>query len=62
MVYEFDLLHHTKISALIKGLQSGKVQNYAMYFFGGIAGLAVLFICLWKALNPNGRLGEEQIR
>jgi NADH-quinone oxidoreductase subunit L len=37
-----------KISALIKGLQSGKVQNYALYFFGGIAGLAVLFIYLWK--------------
>ncbi|HEY1869932.1 MAG TPA: NADH-quinone oxidoreductase subunit L, partial [Chitinophagaceae bacterium] len=37
-----------KISALIKGLQSGKVQAYALYFFGGIAGLAVLFIYLWK--------------
>jgi NADH-quinone oxidoreductase subunit L len=37
-----------KISALIKGLQSGKVQNYALYFFGGIACLAVLFIYLWK--------------
>ncbi|HEX5155129.1 MAG TPA: NADH-quinone oxidoreductase subunit L [Parafilimonas sp.] len=37
-----------KISALIKGLQSGKVQAYALYFFGGIAALAVLFIYLWK--------------
>jgi NADH-quinone oxidoreductase subunit L len=37
-----------KISALIKGLQSGKVQHYALYFFAGIAGLAVLFIYLWK--------------
>ena len=37
-----------KISALIKGLQSGKVQGYALYFFGGIVGLAVLFIYLWK--------------
>jgi NADH-quinone oxidoreductase subunit L len=37
-----------KISAIIKGLQSGKVQNYALYFFGGIAGLAVLFIWIWK--------------
>ena len=37
-----------KISALIKGLQSGKVQNYALYFFAGIAGLAVLFIYFWK--------------
>ena len=26
-VYEFAGLHHRKISALIKGLQSGKVQN-----------------------------------
>jgi NADH-quinone oxidoreductase subunit L len=37
-----------KISSLIKGLQSGKVQGYALYFFGGVAGLAVLFIYLWK--------------
>jgi len=35
-----------KTSGLIKGLQSGKVQNYALYFFGGIIGLAVLFIYL----------------
>jgi NADH-quinone oxidoreductase subunit L len=38
----------TKISALIKKLQSGKVQSYALFFFGGIVGLAVLFIYLWK--------------
>jgi NADH-quinone oxidoreductase subunit L len=37
-----------KTSGLIKGLQSGKVQNYALYFFGGIIGLAVLFIYLMK--------------
>ncbi len=37
-----------KMSVLIKGLQSGKVQSYALYFFGGIAALAVLFIYLWK--------------
>jgi NADH-quinone oxidoreductase subunit L len=37
-----------KISVLIKGLQSGKVQSYALYFFGGIIGLAVLFIYIWK--------------
>lgn len=37
-----------KISELIKGFQSGKVQGYALYFFGGIAGLAILFIYLWK--------------
>jgi NADH-quinone oxidoreductase subunit L len=35
-------------SNIIKGLQSGKVQSYALYFFGGIAGLAILFIYLWK--------------
>ncbi|MEO7561200.1 MAG: NADH-quinone oxidoreductase subunit L, partial [Ferruginibacter sp.] len=37
-----------KISVLIKGWQSGKVQNYALYFFAGIAGLAVVFIYWWK--------------
>ncbi len=33
-----------KISYLIKGLQSGKLQNYVLYFFCGVVGLAVLFI------------------
>lgn len=37
-----------KISAVIKGLQSGKVQSYALYFFAGIAALAVVFIYWWK--------------
>jgi hypothetical protein len=37
-----------KISELLKGIQSGKVQNYALYFLGGIIGLAVLFIYLLK--------------
>jgi NADH-quinone oxidoreductase subunit L len=37
-----------KISEMIKGLQSGKVQSYALYFFGGVAALAVLFIYIWK--------------
>ena len=37
-----------KISDLIKGLQSGKVQNYAMYFFGGLAILSILFLYIWK--------------
>jgi NADH-quinone oxidoreductase subunit L len=37
-----------KLSELIKGLQSGKVQNYAMYFFGGIVALSILFIYIWK--------------
>lgn len=36
------------ISSMIKGLQSGKVQNYALYFFGGVMGLAVVFIWWWK--------------
>lgn len=35
-------------SSLIKGVQSGRVQNYALYFFAGVAGLAILFIYLWK--------------
>ncbi|MCX6291060.1 MAG: NADH-quinone oxidoreductase subunit L [Bacteroidetes bacterium] len=36
------------VSELIKGIQSGKVQNYALYFFGGAIGFIVLFIYLWK--------------
>ncbi len=35
-------------SNMIKGIQSGKVQNYALYFFGGIAALFIIFIYLWK--------------
>jgi NADH-quinone oxidoreductase subunit L len=37
-----------KISWAMKGLQSGKVQQYALYFFGGVVCLAVLLIYLWK--------------
>ncbi len=37
-----------KISSLIKGLQSGKVQNYTLYFFGGVIALSILFIYIWK--------------
>ena len=37
-----------KISELIKGFQSGKVQNYVLYFFSGIVVIAYLFIYLWK--------------
>lgn len=49
-----------KISILIKGFQSGKVQNYALYFFAGIIGLMVLFIYLWKApKSSEWRLEEE---
>ncbi len=36
------------ISVLIKGIQSGRVQSYAIYFFGGVIGMAALFIYLWK--------------
>ena len=36
------------ISTRIKGFQSGKVQDYALYFFAGIAGLAVLFIYIYS--------------
>lgn len=36
------------ISERIKGLQSGRVQGYALYFVGGIAAMTVLFIYLWK--------------
>jgi NADH-quinone oxidoreductase subunit L len=38
----------TLISEKIKGLQSGKVQQYAIYFLASVIGLAVLFIYLWK--------------
>lgn len=37
-----------KTSALIKGMQSGKVQNYALYFFGGVAALLIMFIYFWR--------------
>ncbi|CAN5565389.1 NADH-quinone oxidoreductase subunit L [soil metagenome] len=37
-----------KISSSIKGLQSGRVQGYALYFFGGVSGLTVVFIWWWK--------------
>jgi NADH-quinone oxidoreductase subunit L len=36
------------VSSLIKGIQSGKVQSYAIYFFGGIVALAIVFLYLWK--------------
>jgi NADH-quinone oxidoreductase subunit L len=37
-----------EISEIIKGLQSGKVQQYAIYFLVSIIGLALLFIYVWK--------------
>jgi NADH-quinone oxidoreductase subunit L len=36
------------ISGWVKGVQSGKVQSYAIYFFGGIVALAIVFLYLWK--------------
>ncbi len=36
------------IAEMIKGFQSGKVQQYAMYFLAGAIGLVVLFIYVWK--------------
>lgn len=37
-----------EVSKSIKGMQSGKVQRYAMYFFGGIALFLIIFIYIWK--------------
>ena len=36
-----------KLSELIKPFQSGKVQEYAIYFFAGTLGFVLLFIYLW---------------
>ena len=36
------------VSARIKKIQSGKVQEYAIYSLIGVIGLAILFIYLWK--------------
>ena len=36
------------ISGFIKGIQSGKVQSYALYFFGGIVALTIVFLYWWK--------------
>ncbi len=37
-----------QISALIKGVQSGKIQNYLLYFFSGLAVFLIIFIYFWK--------------
>jgi NADH-quinone oxidoreductase subunit L len=37
------------ISEKIKRFQSGKVQQYAIYFLAGVIGLALLFIYVWKS-------------
>jgi NADH-quinone oxidoreductase subunit L len=36
------------ISEKIKKVQSGKVQQYAIYFLAGVIGLALLFIYVWR--------------
>ena len=36
------------ISSSIKNMQSGKVQQYALYFFAGIAALLVTVLYVWK--------------
>ena len=36
------------VSETIKGFQSGKVQQYAIYFLVSVIGLALLFIYWWK--------------
>lgn len=36
------------LSKSIKNLQSGKLQQYLMFFFAGIALLLIMFIYLWK--------------
>lgn len=38
----------TTISNKIKGFQSGKVQEYALYFFAGAIGLSLVLIYLWN--------------
>jgi NADH-quinone oxidoreductase subunit L len=38
----------TSTANLVKTWQSGRVQQYTLWFFSGVAGLAVLFIYLWK--------------
>ena len=36
------------VSKKLKGIQSGKVQQYAIYFLVAAIGMAVLFIYWWK--------------
>ncbi|MBO9200643.1 MULTISPECIES: NADH-quinone oxidoreductase subunit L [Niastella] len=38
----------TRVSVSIKAWQSGRIQSYTLYFFGGIIALAALFIYWWK--------------
>jgi NADH-quinone oxidoreductase subunit L len=36
------------VSQQIRGLQSGRLQQYMMYFFAGLAVLAIVILYLWK--------------
>jgi NADH-quinone oxidoreductase subunit L len=36
------------VSEKIKKVQSGKVQQYGIYFLGGVIVLAIVFIYVWK--------------
>lgn len=36
------------ISKSIRNMQSGRLQQYLIFFFGGIAALLIIFIYLWK--------------
>ncbi len=36
------------VSKTTKNMQSGKLQQYALFFFGGLALLLILFIYIWK--------------
>lgn len=38
----------TSFSAMIKGFQSGKLQQYAIYFLIGVFSLLAVFIYVWK--------------
>ena len=38
----------TRISTFMKGVQSGRIQTYTLYFFGGIICLVIIFLYLWK--------------
>ncbi|HTF03697.1 MAG TPA: NADH-quinone oxidoreductase subunit L [Bacteroidia bacterium] len=35
------------LSETLRGMQSGKVQGYAVYFFSGLLGFVLLFVFLW---------------
>ena len=37
-----------KVSSTIKGLQSGRVQSYAIFFFSGIVLMVIIFLYWWK--------------